>query len=198
MSVGRIELIDGKKQYSEYAGGGNSDTKSEYVYIERFVKTETLINEWKLAAYEYTTICAKVYDVDTGEFLEKEYNGRDANIVKYVPLSFNVIPYADILDKIYPSNTHSVDVGFFAYLGISVELNQGIFKFTNQKKLLENPMLTWYKSYARNGDGGTIDMLKESYPAFLFRGYLRKLETNDPMYIKFGTKTMDDAENNIY
>lgn len=74
-------------------------------------------------------------------------------------------------------------------------MTRGVFKFTNQRKLPENPIYTWFKNYIYKA--GNVDDLKKSYPAMLFRGYLRKLETNDPMYIKPGTKALADAESTL-
>ncbi|WP_285823974.1 hypothetical protein [Schaedlerella arabinosiphila] len=198
MSVGRVEILDGKKQYNEYAGRGNFDAKSDYVYIERFVKTETLLSEWKLTfddANSNICIYANMYNALTGEYIAKN-SGGERYVIGYVPISFNMIPYYNIFKDLYPVKELIINAGFFASIGVDVDITQGIFKFTNQKRLSENPIYTWYKNYA-NKTGSTND-LKESYQAMLFRGYLRKLETNDPMYLKTGTKTLEDAESNIY
>ncbi len=134
-----------------------------------------------------------MYDAVTGEYLRKIYSGDSRGTVKFIPLSFGVFPYykADV-DYYYFSNEQVIDSSFFAYMGINVDLTQGMFWFTNQKKLTESPILTWYKNYT---SAGTESSLIGRYPAFLFRGFLKQLETNDPMYIKLGTKTLGEAEN---
>ena len=49
MSVGRVEMDDGRKQYIPYANlGAEGGAESEYVYIERFIRTETLLEKWNL------------------------------------------------------------------------------------------------------------------------------------------------------
>lgn len=196
MSVGRIELINGQKQFKRYdsGGGGISDTKSEYVYVEKFVKTEALLNAWNLNEYGRLTLRAKMYDAISGEYLGENYNGKDSYTVKYVPQSFSMIPYSN---PGWPTSVHTVGVGFFACLGIAVEIDQGIFKFTNTKKISKNPLFTLYELYGGGSDNASENELKDFYPAMLFRGFLKKLEANDPMYLKIGTKTLNDAESNI-
>lgn len=198
MSIGRVELVDGNKQYKDYSGGGNSDTKSKYVYIEKFIKTEILLSEWKLTfddANSNICIYANIYNAITGEYIAKN-SGGERYVIRYVPISFNMIPYYNIFKELYPVKELIIDAGFFASIGVDVDITQGIFKFTNQKRLSENPIFTWYKNYANKT--GSISDLKESYPAMLFRGFLKSIEPDDPMYLKTGTKTLDDAENNIY
>lgn len=199
MSIGRIEIVDGEKQFVPYAdSGGGNNSASEYVYIEKLLKTETLLSEWNLAyddADSKTTIYPRMYNVLTGEYIAKN-SGGDNYIIEYVPLSFNVIPFYDIFGTIYPVKSTIITAGYFSYIGIDVDLTQGVFKFTNQRKLTENPIYTWFKNYIYKT--GNVDDLKKSYPAMLFRGFLRKLEVNDPMYIKPGTKTLDDAESDMY
>jgi len=203
MSVGRIEMVDGIKKFVPYAdSGGGNNPESEYVYIERFIKTEKLLSDWKLGSGPgsscYTEIGAKMYDAVTGVYLRKINSESVASIVKFVPLSFGVLPYykADV-DYYYFTTKQIINSSFFAYMGINVDLTQGMFWFTNQKKLTESPFLTWYKTYISSATA-TESSLIERYPAFLFRGYLKKLETDDPMYIKFGTKTLDEAESNLH
>ena len=126
MSIGRIEMVDGKKQYVRYAtlggGGSNSDTKSKLVYIEKYVKTEVLLNNYPLQDIDYVNMITRKYDVLTGEQLN---NNAYAMAVKYIPLSFNMIPLTDILDTLYPDAKSIVNTGFFSYLGIGVELSSG-------------------------------------------------------------------------
>ena len=108
------------------------------MYIERFIKTETLLSGWKLGVGSgnscYTEIGAKMYDAVTGEYLRKMNSGNSRGIVKFVPLSFGVIPYykADV-DYFYFATEQVIDSSFFAYAGINVDLTQGMFWFTNQK-----------------------------------------------------------------
>lgn len=112
----------GKSNIKIIQGGGNSDTKSRYVYIEKFIKTETLLRDWKLAAYEHTSMFAKMYDADTGGYLGSGHISDSQYIVTYVPLSFIAIPYGDILGEIYPVSSLAMDISFFTYLGVAVEL----------------------------------------------------------------------------
>lgn len=135
----------------------------------------------------------KKYDVLTGEQLN---NNAYAMAVKYIPLSFNMIPLTDILDTLYPDAKSIVNTGFFAYLGIGVELSSGEFTFRNQKRLSENPFFTWYKIYSNSTDL-SVNGLKNNYPAMLFRGFLIELETENPMYIDGGTKKLENADTYI-
>lgn len=202
MSIGRVELIDGNKQYKEYTGGNNAKAESEYVYIERFVKIETILEEWSLTVGSgnsgYTVISAKMYDAVTGEYIRKNTYSDNQYAIKYIPLSFSVIPYHKAYeDNYWPTAQLIIDSSFFAHMGINVDLTQGVFRFTNQKVLSECPILTWFKAYSDTSSASASDV-KARFPAFLFRGYLRKLETNDPMYLGIGTKLLDEAESSIY
>lgn len=194
MGVGIIELVDGKKQYNEYAGGGNSDAKSEYIYIEKFVNTEVLLDNYPLTNKGYINISGKKYAADTEVYLGRT-NGENM-VLKYSPLSFCMIPLKNILGTLYPDTKNTVNSGFFAYLGIGVELSSGEFKFTNHKSITENPFLTWYKIYSSSTDL-TVNGLKETYPAMLLRGLVTELKTDNLMYIKGGTKKSEDADNYI-
>lgn len=76
MSVGRVEMDDGRKQYIPYANlGAEGGAESEYVYIERFIRTETLLEKWNLTDAGgrdlpgYTEIRANMYNAVTGEYL---------------------------------------------------------------------------------------------------------------------------------
>lgn len=197
MSIGRIEIVNGKKQYVPYSGssggGSNSDNKSKLVYIEKYVKTEVLLNNYPLQDKDYVNMITRKYDALTGEQLN---NNVYTMAVRYIPLSFNMIPLTDILNTLYPDTKGIINTGFFAYLGIGVELSGGEFTFRNQKRLSENPFFTWYKIYSSSTDL-TINGLKNKYPAMLFRGFLIELETGNPMYIDGGTKKLENADTYI-
>lgn len=194
MSIGRVEMVNEKKQYVPYSGSsggvGNVDTKSKLVYIEKYVKTEALLNDYPLKNKDYVNVITKKYDALTGELLDRNTYTME---VRYIPLSFNVIPLNDILGTLYPNAKGIINTGFFAYLGIGVELSSGEFTFRNLKGLSENPFFTWYKTYSGSADL-TINGLKNSYPAMLFRGFLMELKTDNPMYIKGGTKKLENAD----
>ncbi|MCM1224313.1 MAG: hypothetical protein NC548_58660, partial [Lachnospiraceae bacterium] len=127
---------------------------------------------------------AKMYDAVANERIilpsGETYKGE------HFPISFRMIPYTVLVeDGIHPVNAQSVDESFFSYLGIKVEFTLGeSFKFLNMKAISENPLYTWYKLMMRKS---TVD--KESfetrYPAFLFRGFLRKFQDNFPMYLTY-------------
>ena len=98
--------------------GGGNNSASEYVYIEKLLKTETLLSEWNLAyddADSKTTIYPRMYNVLTGEYIAKN-SGGDNYIIEYVPLSFNVIPFYDIFGTIYPVKSTIITAGFFSYI----------------------------------------------------------------------------------
>ena len=109
--------------------GGNSDAKSEYIYIEKFVNTEVLLDNYPLTNKGYINISGKKYAADTEVYLGRT-NGENM-VLKYSPLSFCMIPLKNILGTLYPDTKNTVNSGFFAYLGIGVELSSGEFKFTN-------------------------------------------------------------------
>lgn len=197
MSIGRIELIDGQKQFKQYdsgGGGGKKNSNSQYVYIEKFVKTEVLLNNYPLLDKEYVNVYAKKYDFDTGEYLGN--TSADSDKLRCTPLSFCMIPFSDILGTLYPDTKHIVGIDFFSYIGIGVEMSSGEFRFKNQKKLSENPFFTWYKTYS-GSTNLTVSGLKENYPAMLFRGLLLELKTDNLMYIKGGTKKLENADEYI-
>lgn len=197
MSIGRIELIDGQKQFKQYdsgGGGGKKNSNSQYMYIEKFVKTEVLLNNYPLLDKEYVNVYAKKYDFDTGEYLGN--TSADSDKLRCTPLSFCMIPFSDILGTLYPDTKHIVGIDFFSYIGIGVEMSSGEFRFKNQKKLSENPFFTWYKTYS-GSTNLTVSGLKENYPAMLFRGLLLELKTDNLMYIKGGTKKLENADEYI-
>lgn len=197
MSIGRIELIDGQKQFKQYdsgGGGGKKNSDSQYMYIEKFVKTEVLLNNYPLLDKEYVNVYAKKYDFDTGEYLGN--TSADSDKLRCTPLSFCMIPFSDILGTLYPDTKQIVGIDFFSYIGIGVEMSSGEFRFKNQKKLSENPFFTWYKTYS-GSTNLTVSGLKENYPAMLFRGLLLELKTDNLMYIKGGTKKLENADEYI-
>ena len=196
MSIGRIELIDGQKQFKQYdsGGGGKKNSNSQYMYIEKFVKTEVLLNNYPLLDKEYVNVYAKKYDFDTGEYLGN--TSADSDKLRCTPLSFCMIPFSDILGTLYPDTKRIVGIDFFSYIGIGVEMSSGEFRFKNQKKLSENPFFTWYKTYS-GSTNLTVSGLKENYPAMLFRGLLLELKTDNLMYIKGGTKKLENADEYI-
>ncbi len=197
MSIGRIELIDGQKQFKPYdsgGGGGKKNSNSQYMYIEKFVKTEVLLNNYPLLDKEYVNVYAKKYDFDTGEYLGN--TSADSDKLRCTPLSFCMIPFSDILGTLYPDTKQIVGIDFFSYIGIGVEMSSGEFRFKNQKKLSENPFFTWYKTYS-GSTNLTVSGLKENYPAMLFRGLLLELKTDNLMYIKGGTKKLENADEYI-
>lgn len=197
MSIGRIELIDGQKQFKQYdsgGGGGKKNSNSQYMYIEKFVKTEVLLNNYPLLDKEYVNVYAKKYDFDTGEYLGN--TSADSDKLRCTPLSFCMIPFSDILGTLYPDTKQIVGIDFFSYIGIGVEMSSGEFRFKNQKKLSENPFFTWYKTYS-GSTNLTVSGLKENYPAMLFRGLLLELKTDNLMYIKGGTKKLENADEYI-
>ncbi len=206
MSVGRVEMDDGRKQYIPYANlGAEGGSESEYVYIERFIRTETLLEKWNLTDAGgrdlpgYTEINAKMYNAVTGEYLGKIQTPMDNRkySMKYTPLSFITIPYYYI-DRYDPWPVISASFGtdFFASVGIYVNLLHGVFSFRNTKELSECPLYTWYKSYHSSTD--TQESFKGSCPAFLFRALLKKIENSDPMFLDTSTKKLADAESTIY
>lgn len=187
-------LMDRKSMFRmPVQGGSNSGKKSKLVYIEKYVKTEVLLNNYPLQDKDYVNMITRKYDVLTGEQLN---NNVYTMAVRYIPLSFNMIPLTDILDTLYPDTKGIINTGFFAYLGIGVELSSGEFTFRNQKRLSENPFFTWYKIYSSSTDL-TINGLKNNYPAMLFRGFLMELEKDNPMYIDGGTKKLENADTYI-
>lgn len=152
-----------------------------------------MLNNYPLQDKDYVNMITKKYDVLTGEQLS---NNVYTMAVRYIPLSFNMIPLTDILNTLYPDTKGIINTGFFAYLGIGVEISSGEFTFRNQKRLSENPFFTWYKIYSSNTDL-TINGLKNHYPAMLFRGFLMELEKDNPMYIDGGTKKLENADTYI-
>ncbi len=176
------------------AGGGKKNSNSQYVYIEKFVKTEVLLNNYPLLDKEYVNVYAKKYDFDTGEYLGN--TSADSDKLRCTPLSFCMIPFSDILGTLYPDTKNIVGIDFFSYIGIGVEMSSGEFRFKNQKKLSENPFFTWYKTYS-GSTNLTVSGLKENYPAMLFRGLLLELKTDNLMYIKGGTKKLENADEYI-
>ena len=176
------------------AGGPKKNSNSQYMYIEKFVKTEVLLNNYPLLDKEYVNVYAKKYDFDTGEYLGN--TSADSDKLRCTPLSFCMIPFSDILGTLYPDTKHIVGIDFFSYIGIGVEMSSGEFRFKNQKKLSENPFFTWYKTYS-GSTNLTVSGLKENYPAMLFRGLLLELKTDNLMYIKGGTKKLENADEYI-
>lgn len=206
MSVGRVEMDDGRKQYIPYANlGAEGGAESEYVYIERFIRTETLLEKWNLIDESgrgnpgNTYISAQMYNAITGEHLGKIQRPLDQKQyeMRYIPLSFSVIPYKYI-DRYDPWPVLGASFGadFFSHVGVYVNLLNGLFRFENIKELSECPLYTWYKSYEPYGN--TQEMFKGSYPAFLFRAFLKRNENSDPMFLDTSTKKLADAENTIY
>ena len=206
MSVGRVEMDDGRKQYIPYANlGAEGGSESEYVYIERFIRTETLLEKWNLTDAGgrdlpgYTEIRANMYNAVTGEYLgkmQRPSNNKQYEM-RYTPLSFITVPYSYIsIGDPWPVITASFGTDFFANVGVYVNLMHGVFIFRNVKKLSECPLYTWYKSYHSSTD--TQEGFKGSYPAFLFRALLKKIENSDPMFLDTSTKKLADAESTLY
>lgn len=207
MSVGRVEMSEGKKKYTPYASlGAEGGAESEYVYIERFIRTETLLSNWKTtigySLNSNTYIMSKMYNAVTGEYLGKPRfpSGDNKYVIQYVPLSFSVIPYT-IVDgfNLGPEIQAAIGNDFFAYMGIDVNLLYGYFMFNNEKKLSECPLFTWYKTYANAYGLSTVnqDTFKADFQAFLFRAYLKKVDSDSCMYLDKTAKKLSDAEESM-
>lgn len=202
MGIGRIEMDGAIKQYVPYASL-DSGKALEYVYIERFIRTETLLEKWIFTEDKpkpwNLNIRSHMYDASTGEYLGKvnEPSNNSQYEMRYIPISFNVIPYRYVnIGDPWPMLRESFSSDFFSGVGVYVNLLTGMFIFRHTKQVSECPLFTWYKTQEQYSN--TKEDFKGSYPAFLFRAVLKKNENEDPMFLDTTTKKLADAESTIY
>lgn len=186
MGVGRIEIVDGKKQYVPYAGlgGGNGDTKKIYTcqvaVLGSYIKSNFgASKKWDTIYYNDNGIGFRIFEADTGKEirpneLNRQYTLYDDLIRIH---DFSVSTLSKSIDKWWIEYTFG-DV-YSVFPNTQILFNIESLQFFNEK----TPNPDWYtlksKPLYRDPDSNIL----ANYNGFFFQ-IIFEIEKKANVWIK--------------